>query len=72
MYRYATGRGIESNEKAWAAWLEERFVAEDYQVPALLRQIAMSEGFYRISVAAAQTPATHVAAETNSVAEDQS
>lgn len=72
VYRYATGRGIEANEKAWAAWLDQRFVAEGYQVPALLRQIAMSEAFYRISVAAAETPVTHVAARTHSVDEDES
>jgi hypothetical protein len=49
VYRYATGRAIQSGEADYLAWLRGRFAADGYRVPALLRRVVLSDAFYRIS-----------------------
>ena len=51
VYRYAVGRNPEAGEKPWVDWLEQRFAADGHRLPALLRTIATSDGFYRVSAA---------------------
>jgi hypothetical protein len=48
-YRYASGRDLGAGEQEWIAWLQQRFASEGYRFPDLLRDIATSDGFYRIS-----------------------
>jgi hypothetical protein len=48
-YRYATGREIAPGEKDYVAWLRDQFAADGYKFPKLLRRIALSQDFYRIS-----------------------
>jgi hypothetical protein len=50
-YRFATGRRAEPGEKDFMNWLQGRFAADGYRLPALLRRIALSDAFYRISPA---------------------
>ena len=48
-YRYASGREIASGEQDWMGYLQQRFAADGYRFPDLLRAIATSDTFYRIS-----------------------
>jgi hypothetical protein len=49
VYRYAAGRDVQQSEMAFTVWLKDRFAADGYQLPALLRRIALSDAFYRVS-----------------------
>ena len=51
VYRYAVGRNPEAGEKPWLDWLEQRFAADGHRLPALLRTLATSDGFYRVAAA---------------------
>jgi hypothetical protein len=51
VYRYATGRTVETGEAEYMAWLKGRFAADGYRLPDLLRRVALSDAFYRISPA---------------------
>jgi len=56
VYRYASGRNVDPGEKAWLGYLESRFQADGYRVPDLLRRIAQSDAFYRLSPPGGQKP----------------
>lgn len=45
LYRYAVGREESNSERRLLRYLEAQFEDVDYRVPALMRAIAMSEGF---------------------------
>jgi hypothetical protein len=49
VYRYATGRAAQPGEADYMAWLKGRFAADGYRLPSVLRRIALSDAFYRIS-----------------------
>jgi hypothetical protein len=49
VYRYAAGRDIAQGEQEWTGWLQRRFADQGYRFPDLLRDIATSDAFYRIS-----------------------
>jgi len=49
LYAYATGRAPVSSERQWMGFLEEEFGRNGYQIPALLREIVVSEAFYRVT-----------------------
>jgi hypothetical protein len=49
IYRYAAGRPTEPGENAYMTWLKGRFQADGYRLPDLLRRVALSEAFYRVS-----------------------
>ena len=49
MYKYASGRVPAKSQRQWMGWLNARFAAEGYRVPALLRVMALSDGFYAVS-----------------------
>jgi hypothetical protein len=53
VYRYATGRAVQTGEADYMAWLKSRFAADGYRLPDLLRRVALSDAFYRISPAGA-------------------
>lgn len=48
LYRYGVGYTPRPASAEWLAWLQGRFAADGYRVPALLRRIALSDEFYRI------------------------
>jgi hypothetical protein len=48
-YKYASGHAPGKGERDWMSWLNARFAAEGYRVPALLRVLALSDGFYAVS-----------------------
>lgn len=48
LYSYAAGRLPVNSERQWIAYLEQRFAEEGYKVPALLREIVLSDAFYRV------------------------
>ena len=49
LYAYGAGRETAKPDREWLAWITRRFVADDYRLPDLLRQIAASDGFYAVS-----------------------
>jgi hypothetical protein len=49
VYRYAAGRDVEPGERNFIGWLKGRFAADGYRLPDLLRRIALSDAFYRVS-----------------------
>ncbi len=55
-YSYAVGRTIVSGEKALIDALEKAFAADKYRFPALIRRIALSDAFLRVSAAPPTTP----------------
>jgi hypothetical protein len=57
LYRYAVGRKQTNPERRLLRYLEEQFALNGYQVPALMRDIALSEAF-RTASRPADVPAT--------------
>jgi len=49
IYRYASGHDPVPGEKDWMGYLQKQFAADGYRLPDLLRRIAVSDDFYRIS-----------------------
>ncbi|MEE8308548.1 MAG: DUF1592 domain-containing protein, partial [Gammaproteobacteria bacterium] len=49
LYAYATGRPPESSERKWMGFLENQFARKNYRVAELLRQIVLSDAFYRVT-----------------------
>jgi hypothetical protein len=58
LYRYAVGRKQTNGERPLLRYLEDTFAERGYQVPALMREIATSEGF---RTATAATPESQTA-----------
>jgi hypothetical protein len=56
VYRYASGHDPLPGEKEWMGFLQKQFVADGYRLPELLRRIAVSDDFYKISVPPAGEP----------------
>jgi hypothetical protein len=52
LYSYATGRAVVRRDMAWVRYLEKAFAADGYRPPDLMRRIAASENFYRVSMPA--------------------
>jgi hypothetical protein len=48
LYAYATGRSPERTEREWMGYLESKFAKNGYKVPALLREMLLSDAFYRV------------------------
>jgi len=48
LYAYGTGRSTESSERKWMAFLQEKFAESGYDVSGLIRQIVVSDAFYRV------------------------
>jgi hypothetical protein len=48
LYAYATGRSTESSERKWMAFLQEKFAESGYDISRLIRQIVISDAFYRV------------------------
>lgn len=48
MYRYAVGRDTVWKERAYMDWLISNFSLNDYQIPELMRIIALSDNFFAI------------------------
>ena len=46
---YAVGRPLGNTDQALTKALEKAFAADGYRLPELLRRIASSEAFYRVS-----------------------
>ena len=49
LYAFGTGRPATKDEAAWLNYQEKLFAASGYKVPELMRRIATSKAFYRIS-----------------------
>jgi hypothetical protein len=50
LYSYATGRTAERRDMPWIRHLEQRFAEDGYRPPALMREIATSPNFYRVTL----------------------
>jgi hypothetical protein len=48
MYRYAAGRDFDPGERDWQKWLGEKFAANGYRLPDLMKTIATSDAFYAV------------------------
>jgi len=57
LYTYSVGRTPLKTEAAWMQYLKDSFAADGYRIPALLRRIATSETFYRVTPPQMQTQA---------------
>jgi hypothetical protein len=49
LYSYATGRAPARRDMAWVRYLETRFAQSGFRPPALMREIATSANFYRVT-----------------------
>jgi hypothetical protein len=49
LYSYATGRPPARRDMPWIRYLEKGFAEDGYRAPDLMRRIATSENFYRVS-----------------------
>jgi Protein of unknown function (DUF1592)/Protein of unknown function (DUF1588)/Protein of unknown function (DUF1585)/Protein of unknown function (DUF1595)/Protein of unknown function (DUF1587) len=49
LYGYATGRPPAKGDAEWIQYLQDRFAADGYRVPDLIREIATSDAFYKVS-----------------------
>jgi hypothetical protein len=49
VWRYASGRDVESGERRYLRYLQARFAADGYKLPELMRRIATSQAFYAVS-----------------------
>jgi hypothetical protein len=56
VYKYASGHTPDKGQRDWMSWLNAQFAAEDYRMPALLRALALSNGFYAVSSTGAGKP----------------
>jgi hypothetical protein len=56
VYRYASGHDPLPGEKDWMAYLNQRFAADGYRLPELLRTIAVSDDFYKVAPAGSGEP----------------
>ncbi len=63
MYSFGTGRAATKDEAEWLNYQVKQFAASGYKVPELMRRIADSKAFYRIS-----TPGTEANNATLSMA----
>jgi len=55
LYKYASGHSAGPAQREWLQWLNGRFAAQGYRLMDLLRDIALSEGFYAVTPAPAPT-----------------
>jgi hypothetical protein len=56
MYGYAAGHVPAKGEVDWVKYLQDQFAAGGYRVPELMRLIATSDNFYRVSAPAKGNP----------------
>ena len=63
MYSYGVGRAVDKDEKEAVAALQKSFAAEAYRVPDLMRHIALSDQFTRVSKPGADKPLTKASVE---------
>jgi hypothetical protein len=62
LFAYGVGHPAGKEDGAWVAWLDKRFAASGYRLPALLKTIAESDAFYRALPPDSPPPvAAHVA-----------
>jgi hypothetical protein len=52
LYGYATGQPPAKGDAEWIQYLQDRFAADGYRVPDLMREIATSDAFYKVSAPA--------------------
>lgn len=62
-FEYGTGRSLTPSEEKWMEYAVDRFAAEKYQLPALMRRIATSPAFRAVATEAPLTPNKVVAAK---------
>jgi hypothetical protein len=48
-YQYGVGRQVTASERGWLKYLDQRFAAERYEFPSLMRRIATSTAFQAVS-----------------------
>jgi hypothetical protein len=53
LYSYATGRPPARRDMPWIRYLEKSFAEDGYRAPDLMRRIATSDNFYRVSAPSA-------------------
>lgn len=63
LYSYATGRAPLRRDMPWVRYLEKSFAADGYRAPDLMRRIAASENFYRVTITAPMLSASNASVE---------
>jgi hypothetical protein len=51
LYKYSSGHAAGPSQRDWLKWLNGRFSAQGYRLTELLRDIALSDGFYAVAPA---------------------
>ena len=62
VFAYASGRTATKGEKEWMNYQVQTFAEEGYRMPSLLRHVATSDAFYRITEPAEDTKAADASA----------
>lgn len=62
-FEYGVGRPLTTTEQKWLEYAVERFAADRYQIPALMRRIATSPAFRSVAAEAPLQPGKAVAAK---------
>ena len=66
LYSYAVARPPERDEKPLLAWFEQRFASDNYRVPKLLREIAISDAMFAVTPPKARSASRAVEKEDRS------
>ena len=72
LYAYATGRSPLLSERQWMGFLEEKFAETGYKVPELLREMVLSDAFYRVAPPQLDTTAVLTGTGSASTQEEKS
>jgi hypothetical protein len=62
VFAYASGRTAVKSEREWMTYMVKRFADEGYRLPSLLRNVATSDAFYRITESPEVTKAADASA----------
>jgi hypothetical protein len=57
LYSYGVGREARGEDRPWLSWLATEFASQDFRLPALLKDIAVSNAFFSVTKQASEPPA---------------
>jgi hypothetical protein len=62
VFAFGSGRPASKAEKDWMAYMVKGFADDGYRLPSLLRHVATSDAFYRVTAPAEETKAADASA----------
>lgn len=72
LYAYGAGRSATKSEREFMGYLEDRFARAGYSVPELLREIVLSQAFYRVAPPAGAARTADAGYDVSAPREDKS